>query len=252
MRARASSTCWRSPSDSRPKARSAKRSPPNPASSNSAAARARSASVYSFHHVSSAAYRPVSTTSRAGWAGRSVRPTEALTTVMRRRSSRMSTRPRRSPRISTVPRVGHNPAPTTRRRVVLPDPLGPSSAHRSPEVDGPGDVVEQGHTVAHHGHAIEPDHRLPAHVPHRALDPLCPMAPSWQTGQVPPTRPRGLCLDPTDSRADRPMRPRRTGCQRDRPGSPRRRPCPHRYRKGPGTRWSDRRHQSDPLIRGPM
>ena len=44
----------------------------------------------------------------------------------------MSTWPRRSPRISTDPRVGHSEDPTTFSSVVLPEPFGPSRAHRSP------------------------------------------------------------------------------------------------------------------------
>ena len=44
----------------------------------------------------------------------------------------MSTCPRRSPRISTTPLVGHSVDPTTLSSVVLPEPFGPSRAHRSP------------------------------------------------------------------------------------------------------------------------
>ena len=88
-------------------------------------------SPYSCHQVSRAACRPVSTTSSAGSPGRRARAREALTMAMRRRSSRMSTRPRRSPRSSTSPLVGHNDEPTTCNSVVFPDPLGPRSTHRS-------------------------------------------------------------------------------------------------------------------------
>ena len=58
--------------------------------------------------------------------------TEPLTSEMRGRSVRTSTRPRRAPRISTTPADGHSRAPASASSVVLPEPLGPRMTQRSP------------------------------------------------------------------------------------------------------------------------
>ena len=68
------------------------------------------------------------------WAVSSVgtRPARlALASPIRGRSSKTSTRPSRSPSSSTVPVVGCISAAASRRSVVLPAPLGPSTTQRS-------------------------------------------------------------------------------------------------------------------------
>ena len=87
---------------------------------------------YVCHQVSSAPWRPLTTTSRAGRSARSWRVTAPLTSATRGRSVRTSTRPSRDPSTSTAPAVGHSRAPATCSSVVLPEPFGPRTTQRSP------------------------------------------------------------------------------------------------------------------------
>ena len=128
--ARASSTCWRSPSEITPNGRSP--SSPTLPRVRSPSAFSQSSDVYRFHHVSSAPCRPLATTSRAGRSARSCRVTAPLTNATRGRSVRTSTWPRRAPSTSTVPAVGHSRAAATWSSVVLPEPFGPRITQRSP------------------------------------------------------------------------------------------------------------------------
>ena len=64
--------------------------------------------------------------SRRNWSR-----SDELASPMRRRCSRTSTAPQRSPSTSTVPVVGKRYSDRTLTRLVLPDPFGPSTIHRS-------------------------------------------------------------------------------------------------------------------------
>src|SRR6266699_3331518 len=79
---------------------------------------------------------PVSTTASA--VSSSGMRSAWSTTPIRRRSSRMSTLPRRWPSTRTAPALGWRLAPAIDSRVVLPAPLGPSSAQCSPGRSRPG------------------------------------------------------------------------------------------------------------------
>src|SRR6185436_16498064 len=80
----------------------------------------------------SAAWRAVTTTSSAERPGSiaTSRPDPAYPT--RRRSSRASIRPIVLPRTSTAPVVGQRYVLATWTSVVLPEPFGPTTTHRSP------------------------------------------------------------------------------------------------------------------------
>ena len=131
MSARARSTCWRSPSEITPKGRSPIGADPalgqQPVGPRPVLVRV------GVHQVSSAPWRPLTTTSRAGRSARSWRVTEPLTSAMRGPQG-ADIDPARDgrPRTSTVPAVGHSRAPATCSSVVLPEPFGPRTTQRSP------------------------------------------------------------------------------------------------------------------------
>ena len=129
--ARAISTRPRSPCDRIGQRRQAL--PSRPSEAMSASARSdSSADGFQRSAVSMVPVSPVSTTSRtvsaerSGWRG--------LTWPITRRSACSSTRPSCDPSTCTVPAVGKVTAPQNPRMVLLPAPLGPSSAQCSPRL----------------------------------------------------------------------------------------------------------------------
>ena len=169
--ARASRTCWRSPSEITPNGRSPML--PTPPRTSSRSAFSQSAVVYSvppgLERAVTAAHHHVSSAARSA---RSCRVTAPLTRATRGRSVRTSTRPRRAPRISTDP--GRRPQPSRRhleqRR--LARPVRPEDHPAVAGVDPPVHAGQHRHTVAADRDAVEHRGRAPrplrrAHTPVR-------------------------------------------------------------------------------------